>query len=182
MNEATALAVVRSRSWIIQRGPHFQQVFKGSEYSRSMPDEETPPQDPAAEAMVEDLRQLDQVSDLSPSELSLRQMMLVCSTLLQEAEGCPTCVAKLREIALTGLSFDEGEEAVEEGELTCESTRGKYRCGRPPFHIPSDVHAAQDGRFIAYWRDHEHKVTLKLRPSDEVLDLLRTAGTDSATG
>jgi hypothetical protein len=124
---------------------------------------------------------LEQVSDLSASELSLRQMMLVCSTLLQEAEGCPTCIAKLREIALTGLSFDEGEEAVEgeEGEQTCESTRGRYRCGRPPFHIPSDVHAAQDGRFIAYWRDSEFKVTLKLKPSDEVLAILRGDGGDS---
>jgi len=142
-----------------------------------MPDEETPPEDPTAEAMVEDLRQLEQVSDLSASELSLRQMMLVCSTLLQEAEGCPTCIAKLREIALTGLSFDEGEEAVEgeEGEPTCESTRGRYRCGRPPFHIPTDLHACQDGKMTAFWRDHEHKVTLKFRPSEESLAPLRAA-------
>jgi hypothetical protein len=125
--------------------------------------------------IVEELRDLNQQAshEMSPYEVTLRQMMLTCAAVLTEAGGCESCVSILRSAALAGVSSEE--EPLESGseEVTCEATRGKYRCGRPPFHIPSDYHAAADGKFIAYWRDSEFKVTLKLKPSDEVLKILR---------
>jgi hypothetical protein len=143
-----------------------------------MPETEIP-----TEPVVEELRSLNEQADemMDPYEVTLRQMMLTCAAVLTEAGGCASCVAILRRSALAGVSTDETVEPGEgdEGEPTCQTTRGRYRCARPPFHIPSDLHACTDGKMTAFWRDHEHKVTLKMKPSDEVLALLRGARVDS---
>jgi len=48
---------------------------------------------------------------------------------------------------------------------TCGDRRGRYSCERVVSHKPSDVHAASDGSFIAYWTDRRAVgVTLRRRP------------------
>lgn len=132
--------------------------------------------------LVEELRELNQQADegMSPYEVTLRQMLLTGAAILTESGGCASCVAILRSAALAGVAGEDEESGEEtEGEPTCGMTRGRYVCSRPPFHIPSDLHATTDGKFTCYWRDHEHRVTLKLSPSEEVLRILRGVKADS---
>jgi hypothetical protein len=153
-----------------------------------MPDAETA-QTPreieeAYQPVVEELRELNQQADeeMAPYEVLLRQMMLTCAAVLTEAGGCASCVAVLKEAAVAGISVDEEEEKLtlmEEDFSTCPTTRGRYRCARPPFHIPSDLHACTDGKMTVYWKNHENKVTMKMSPSEEVLAILRGVKADS---
>jgi hypothetical protein len=162
-----------------------------------MPETETAPEESArtaltrevsndeVEPLVEELRDLNEAAgeEMAPYEVMLRQMMLTCAAVLTEAGGCASCVAILREAAVAGIEAEDGdEEAVEEDLSTCPTRRGRYRCARPPFHIPSDLHACTDDKMTVYWRDHENKVTLKLSPSEDVLAMLRSVESGSEKG